>query len=804
MLSVQAGGVSEFTGRAGQGSASVIFAVSTTRLVVVSAGGFTTGARTGPVGTIDVIFSRALTLGSFAVEDLALTRDGGANLLTSGATFTQLAPNAVRVGGLGALTAADGTYAFTVLGSGVNDSDGVAGLGMLTERFTIDGTGPSIVSVSDIEPSPRSTSVASLDVTFSEPLAEGSFTIADVALRRGAATVNLAGASIRANDDTSFTIAGLSTATATAGSYTLTIDATGVNDVIGNAGTGATTRTWTMQTQSPAAPSRLAITPDRGISATDARTNTGAVALTGRVAAGVAKVRATDQTTGLPLGEGSVSGTTFTLPIALAPAGAHLLAVEALDAAGNASPAVTLATFIDLAAPTATILPVRPAIRGTAVASVLVSFSEPIQPATFTHSDLTLRRDGVTLPLPPSVRAQAINPSLFSVMGLQRLTDETGVYELSLSTAGTEDLAGNSGTGTATTNWRRRDGTKTPDFREYVGQYAGLVRAEVPAHGTSGLVNLKLSRKGGFTGTVLRGGVRLPLLGAFDADGSFAGRAKGKAGLGITLSLVTEAGADAIVGTVNAVAGEAGFVADRVVHSKTVPTALMGAYTLLLAPDEANALPAFPQGDGIAFLNVAPAGTLRVRGEFADGGKFSQGAAITGADEWPFYVPLDKGKGSAFAQIFFRDRTALSDLDASVSWFRAARTKGTSLRDAFTATLPLIGSRYQRPAADQPVFDFGTPGGAAVLVLERGGVDPALELPFTFSSAGVAAFSDPGDFRPSLKLTPATGGFSGSILVPGELRPTALKGIVFPKQKAGGGYFLRTAGGGLVELQPAP
>jgi len=807
VLSVQAGGVAEFTGRAGQGSASVIFAMSVSRLVVVSAGNFTPGPRTGPVSTIDVVFSRALTLGSFTADDLLLTRDGGANLLNAGVTFTQTAPNAVRVGGLGAFTATDGLYRFSVLAGGVDDGDGVAGLGMLTESFTIDGAGPTVTSLTEVSPSPRSTPVASLEVIFSEPLADGSFTAADITLKRGTANVSLAGASIRQNDETSYSIVGLSTATTAAGNYTLTVNAAGVSDAIGNVGTGLTTRTWTTQTVSPSAPSKLAITPDRGRSATDARTNTTAVAVTGRVATGVTRVRATDKTTGQSLGEGAVTGATFSLPVDLIRAGTHMLMVEALDNAGNASPSAALATFIDLAAPTAVITPVRPASRRSPVPNVLVSFSEAIQPTSLGREDVALLRDGVPVPLPTAVRVQAVNASIFSITGLQTLTARQGSYVLRFNAAGVEDIAGNIGVSGASTTWRKIGNSGVSDFAAFAGSYAGLVREDEPAHRTSGLVTLKLARTGAFTGTMLRGGVKSPLKGKLDADGSFVGadgnKLKTKA-LAVSLALVQETGADAIVGTVNESGNEVGFVADRVIFSKAAPTPLAGAYTLLLAPDEANALPTAPQGDGFAFLTVAPAGTLRVKGELADGTKFSQSAAITGTDEWPFYVALDKGRGSAVAQVFFRDRPALSDLDASVSWFRPARPKATTLRDSFAVTLPLIGSRYAKPAANQPVFDFGTPGQAAELVLSSGGVNPTLTLPFTLSSKGVAVFAQTGELKPSLKLATASGAISGSVVVPGDAKPTKFKGIVFPKQDGGGGYFLRTAGGGLVELRPAP
>lgn len=804
LLTVQAGTVADIAGRAGQGAASAVWAVSTTRLAVVSAGAFGGATIRGPVATIDVVFSRAVDAGTFTLDDLTLTRDDGANLLTPAVTITQTAPTMFRISGLATLSTANGSYAFTIRANTINDGDGLAGVGALTERFTIDASGPTIESLDEILPSPRNSSISSLALTFSKPIAPGTFDAGDIKLLRNGKPISLGTTHIIAVDERHFRLAGLAEATGIAGNYTLEVNAAGVADSLGNPGTGSVARTWTLGLRRPAAPSNLAITPDRGLLANDRVTNTSDLAITGTLAAGVTRVRADDLTTGAELGEVAVTGTKFSLPVQLGVAGLHEVAVVASDAAGNTSSASAVRIFADLGAPTATIEPVSPTPRETPVTSVSIIFSEALNAATFTRADLTLTRDGTNIPLPAGVTIQAGAAGAFVVNGLAALTDRAGVYELAAAVSGVEDLAGNAGLGTANVRWRRLDGSKLKEFAAFAGSYNGVILAEEPAHATSGFVNVLLTRVGGFTLKGTYGGRKVSMKGSLDADGNFTGFAgKGAKALGVTLTLVRDEGANAIVGTVGGSEGRTSFVADRLLFSKTAPTPLAGKYVALFTPGE-NADAGAPIGDGFGLVTVAPAGTVSVVGEFADGTKFSQKTALGGEDEWPFYVANDGGKGSAVARIIFREIDELSDFDGTVHWFRVGRAKAKTYGKAFAVRLPLVGSAYSQPGAGEPAFDFGTAGQTAEMVLSGIGIDPDLVLPFSFDAKGVGVFSNPGGFKPQLRLSLADGRISGSVLLTGDKAATKFRGVAFPKQKGAAGYFIRLPGGGAVELKPAP
>ena len=803
-LAVQAGTVADVTGRAGQGAATAVWAVSTGHLAAVSAGAFGGGTQRGPVGSIDVVFSQALDPTTLSVDDFTLSRDGGANLLTPAVSITPTGATTFRIGGLAALTTANGAYAFTVRATTVNDANGVAGVGMLTERFTIDAAGPTIESLDDILPNPRNSSISSLDLVFSKPIDATTFGAADLKLLRNGKTISLGTTHIIALDARHFRLAGLAEATGLAGSYTLEVNAAGVADALGNAGAGSVVRTWKLTSAKPAAPTGLAITPDRGVSGTDKITDTTTVTITGAVAAGVTRVRASDRTTKADLGEVPVTGTKFTLPVQFGVAGFHEVAVVALDAAGNVSPASTARIFADLTAPTVAIGAVSPTPRETPVTSIAVTFSELLNAVTFTKADLTLKRDGTTVPLTAAVTIQPGAGGAYVIDGLGLLTDTAGVYDLSVATSGVEDLAGNAGQGSASVRWRRLEGSKLKQFGPFAGSYNGVILADEPAHSTSGIINVVLTRVGGFTANASYGGKKVSLKGSLVADGKFTGLAgKGAAALGVTLTLVTDEGANAIVGTIGGSTGKTSFVADRLIFSKTTPTPLAGKYVALFTARDGGA-PGAPEGDGFGVVTVARDGTLSVSGEFADGTKFSQKTALGGDDEWPFYVTMDAGKSSAVARIFFREIAGLSDLDGTVQWFRAARPIAAAYRGAFTARLPLVGSAYTPPVAGQAVFDFGTAGQKAKMILSGVGIDPDLVLPFSFDATGKGVFPVPGSSLPQLKLSLPDGRVSGSALLPGDKAATKFRGVAFPKQKGGSGYFIRLRSGGTVELKPAP
>src|SRR6185369_15393382 len=107
---------------------------------------------------------------------------------------------------------------------------------------------------------------------------------------------------------------------------------------------------------------------------------------------------------------------------------------------------------VDLVPPTATIQEVLPNVRTDAVATLDVTFSEPINAATFTAANLNLQRDGQSLAIFGASIAP-VNPSSMRISGLTALTATPGSYALTLNLTGVEDTAGMKGAQSVTRTW---------------------------------------------------------------------------------------------------------------------------------------------------------------------------------------------------------------------------------------------------------------------------------------------------------------------------------------------------------------
>ena len=118
-----------------------------------------------------------------------------------------------------------------------------------SSTFVKDTVGPTITSMVAI--ATRNTSVATENVTLSETITLTTFTLADLSLTRDGSPVTLTGVTVTLVSGTTYRINNLATLTNTPGNYVLTVDATGISDPAGNAGTGSSQVSWTLDTTAP-------------------------------------------------------------------------------------------------------------------------------------------------------------------------------------------------------------------------------------------------------------------------------------------------------------------------------------------------------------------------------------------------------------------------------------------------------------------------------------------------------------------------------------------------------------------------
>ena len=194
---------------------------------------------------ITVSFSEAVT--GLDLTDLALTLDGGPNLLTPDQTLTTSDNLEWRLGGLTLLTGADGEYRLTLAAtnSGIEDAAGNPLADGAVETWLMDGTPPS-VDIHDVTADPRTTSVNQIEIVFNEPVEE--FDLGDLVLMRdeGSNLLPGSGATLTPTGDDAWILGNLAGITGGLGSYALILAApdSHIADAAGNPLPRGTTETW--------------------------------------------------------------------------------------------------------------------------------------------------------------------------------------------------------------------------------------------------------------------------------------------------------------------------------------------------------------------------------------------------------------------------------------------------------------------------------------------------------------------------------------------------------------------------------
>ena len=464
LLTVVGAGIEDFGHNAVADSASVSWAKGTTTPVVVQVGPVSPTPRNTAVGYVDTIFSLPLNAATITRDDVTLTRNGGANLVNAGVTIATLTPTTFRVAGFVSLTSAEGSYELTVNAATVTGTNGLAGLGSLSARWTNDATGPLLVALEEIRTNPRNIVLPSLDVTFTEPILPSSFTRADITLTRDGGSDLVTGEVLVSQlGPVTWRISGINWNSGQPGDYELTVNAAGVVDLAGNPGTGSLSRTWTMDTQRPAPPTALALMPDTGASAIDGLINTNRPVLIGSVGESNMTVRVFDLTLNRDLGSSPSIGLTFAHVLLLEP-GARRLRVWAVDNAGNASSNVFINVFVDLSPPVLSLGAITPELQEGSVNFVDVLSTEPLDPARFTSADVTLTRNGGANLINGTVSIVSLTTNFYRIANLGALNSLVGYYELILDASGVHDLAGNAGSGRLTNRWTRTSGNAVPSL----------------------------------------------------------------------------------------------------------------------------------------------------------------------------------------------------------------------------------------------------------------------------------------------------------------------------------------------------
>jgi hypothetical protein len=435
---------------AGNVSASTQWAKGNAASVVQSISAIMPNPRNTPVTSVTVTFDKAINAATFDYNDLTLTLNGGPNLINGAVTVTTQTASSFTVSGLGALTGGQGNYVLTVNATGVQDTGGMAGFSSQSVGWSMITTGPTITGLQPIATNPRNIVVQTLGVTFSEPIDPTTFGHNALSLTlNGGPNLITSAVGVAQVNPTTFTITNISWVQGYAGTYSLTVNAAGISDLAGNAGSGSTNESWTMILEIPATPTNLAIAPDLGISSTDGLTSTNTIIFSGTVGASNLNVQVFDQTLGVSLGTATMTGTNFSIPLEFTTEGYHNLQANAVDPAGNVSLASFFGLFLDIIPPTAIIQQVTNPIY-SAVSSIPVTFSKPINTNTISATNFVVTLNGGNTFTPTLIY---VSSSVFLLGNLSAFTAPSGTYQVSLYLGGIQDYAGNQSPNVVTMSW---------------------------------------------------------------------------------------------------------------------------------------------------------------------------------------------------------------------------------------------------------------------------------------------------------------------------------------------------------------
>ncbi|MCA2563706.1 MAG: cadherin domain-containing protein, partial [Microcystis sp. M40BS1] len=220
--------------------------------------------RNIPVNNLTVVFSEPIRANSFDYQDLTLTLDNGANLITNGVTISQIDPITFQINNLTSITGNIGQYQLSVNATGIQDLAGNAGAGIVNENWTFTGDKPGIASITGFNSTLINTAVDTFDVTFTEAIIPNSFDYTDITLRRnnGASLVNNT-VTITQIDATTFRVGNFAQFTNIEGDYQLLVTANGVQDTDNNNGVGGKGFNWVLDNTIPTLTSITNVTSPR-------------------------------------------------------------------------------------------------------------------------------------------------------------------------------------------------------------------------------------------------------------------------------------------------------------------------------------------------------------------------------------------------------------------------------------------------------------------------------------------------------------------------------------------------------------
>jgi len=331
-------------------------------------------------------------------------------------------------------------------------------------------------------------------------------------------------------------------------------------------------------------------------------------------------------------------------------------------------------------------------------------------------------------------------------------------------------------------------------FTNSVGTFSGLVlRTNDVVVSEAGAFQVKITKGLKYSGYVLIAAKKTSFSGQFNANGETSIITSGNK-FGIDLQLSTDA--SAIRGRATAYTA-GGWSSDLVGHLTAIGTptnsaVATGAYTLLLPPSNDPQL-----GSGWATLTVNRVGQAKLKGTLADGQAWSSSSAIGTNGHWPLYASLDKKLGAIIGWLSFSTTTP-AVIGGALTWIKPATAP--LFTNGIAAELDVAGSRYIAPAGTNTFLSWTN----GLLSIANGNLTAPLTNSVIITTLGKFTGSTGSISNLTLTVSAKAGSFSGGFRHPATGKTTKYSGVVLQSENLGGGFFLGTNRGGVLQLDEAP
>jgi len=329
-----------------------------------------------------------------------------------------------------------------------------------------------------------------------------------------------------------------------------------------------------------------------------------------------------------------------------------------------------------------------------------------------------------------------------------------------------------------------------PASGSYVGLFSENAGVQVPS---AGQLTATITRNGTYSGRVKLGGGSYPISGKMNLLCQATNRIKRGTSF-LTIVMQTDQ-AGQIFGQVAQDSWTAPLQGFRAGYNATTnPAPQVGRYTMLMPGFPADAT--LPNGHSFATVTVSVGGLASLAGILADGTKVTQSAYLSRDGLWPYYMPLYGNKGLMMSWQTFR-RQNDTDFDGWMVWVKPTNSAAKFYPAGFDYERGAFGQLYVPPVGTNVVFASTS----YIQIPFSGGDLPAGFENAVHLEAGNKVINTSANSL-SMKFTPATGIFTGTVTDPVLNKTWSFTAAVLQRDNVGYGFLSGTNESSQVQLIP--